>query len=130
MLTNAFYGAVGKSNFGGYNYRAWTLTINHLAILQTYNLYRQFQADNVLAIRSDCVFVKEQLPLNLLKENHQYHIKKINKMGFRDKSNIFDYDQMELKSFAGGEEREELIKKFKDMKRSLVNKKKLTINKQ
>ncbi|KLL03568.1 MAG: hypothetical protein MRECE_13c039 [Mycoplasmataceae bacterium CE_OT135] len=107
LLINAFYGAIGKSRFGGYNYRAWTLAVRHLAILQTYYLYRLFKSENVLAIREDCVYVKEELPEKLNKE--LYHLEKIKLFGTEGESNIFNFDRGELKSFANDQARKELI---------------------
>lgn len=112
MLTNAFYGAVGKSKYGSYNYRAWTLAINHLAILQTYYLYRQFKPEQVLAIRSDCIYVQGELPESLLKEKDKYHLENYQKVSLQSDSNIFIHDTQELKAFAQGQEREMLIKSF------------------
>jgi hypothetical protein len=109
-LVNVFYGAIGKRNYGGYNYRAWTLAINHLAILQTYYLYRQFQPQQVLAIRSDCIYIQGDLPKSLLKE--KYHLEHYQKVSLSGDSNIFIHDLNELKSFVGGRDREELIKEF------------------
>ena len=111
MLVNCFYGAVGKKEFRGYNYRAWTLAINHLAILQTYYLYRQFQPEQVLAIRSDCIYIQGELPPKLNKE--LYYLKHYNLVSFRGKDDIFIHDVNELKSFTSGKIREELIKELK-----------------
>jgi hypothetical protein len=62
MLANSLYGYLGKNNFNGYHYHPFHLAVNHLAVLKTYYLYRQFKKENVLAIRSDCVYVKGELP--------------------------------------------------------------------
>jgi hypothetical protein len=110
MLVNCFYGAVGKSKFRGYNYRAWTLTIKHLAILQTYYLYRQFEAKNVLAIRSDCIYIQGELPPKLNKG--LYHLEHYKLVSFQGKDNLFIHDKQELKSFSSGQTRKEIIKKF------------------
>ncbi|CAG8722178.1 5870_t:CDS:2, partial [Racocetra fulgida] len=115
MLANAFYGAVGKSKFGGYNYRAWTLAVNHLAILQTYYLYRQFKPENVLAIRSDCIYVKGELPLSILKATHKYKIKKYSQVVFFGEENVFIYDTQELKARLG-EVFDYALKKYMDAK--------------
>lgn len=115
MLTNAFYGATGKVQRRGYNYRAWTLAINHLAILQTYYLYRQFQPEQVLAIRSDCIYIQGKLPTKLLKEVNKYHITHYQKITLLGKDNIFVHDTQELKSFVANKiQREKLINQFKD----------------
>jgi hypothetical protein len=111
MLTNALYGALGKNDFRGYHYHPFMLAVNHLAILQTYYLYRQFQPENVLAIRSDCIYVQGELPNKLNKE--LYHLKHYKKVTFQGQDNIFIHDLQELKSFTSGEQRAELIKKFK-----------------
>ena len=112
MLVNSLYGILGKNNFSGYHYHPFMLAVNHLAILQTYKLYRQFQPENVLAIRSDCIYVKGELPNSLLEKKDKYHLEKINKVILEGEDNIFNYDKMELKSFTSGEEREKMIKKF------------------
>jgi hypothetical protein len=83
------------------------LAIRHLAILKTYYLYRQFKPENVLAIREDCIYVKEKLPTLLKKE--LYHLEKIKLFGTHGESNIFNFDRGKLKSFANDHQREELI---------------------
>lgn len=90
------------------------LAVNHLAILQTYYLYRQFKPEQVLAIRSDCVYIQGELPESLLKDKDKYHLEHYQRLYFKGKDNIFNYDLQELKSFANGQEREEMIKWFKN----------------
>ncbi len=107
MLANTLYGVLGKNNFSGYHYHPFMLAVNHLAILKTYYLYRQFKPEHVLAIRSDCIYVKEKLPKDLNKE--LYHLEKIKLFGTRGENNIFNFDKGELKSFANDYQREELI---------------------
>ncbi|CAG8577495.1 712_t:CDS:2, partial [Cetraspora pellucida] len=87
-LINALYGVLGKNNFSGYHYHPFHLAVNHLAILQTYYLYRQFKPEDVLAIRSDCIYVKGELPTRLLKRVEQYHITKYNKWGVEGKAEV------------------------------------------
>ncbi|KLL03055.1 MAG: hypothetical protein MRERV_55c007 [Mycoplasmataceae bacterium RV_VA103A] len=99
MLANAFYGAVGKGKFGGYNYRTWTAAVSHIAALKTYYLYRQFKKENVLAIRSDCIYVKGELPGKFLKEKSKYHITKYQQVSFDGEENIFIHDTNHLLSF-------------------------------
>ncbi|CAG8756301.1 8159_t:CDS:2, partial [Racocetra fulgida] len=54
----------------------YTLAVSHVATLKTYYLYRQFKPEDVLAIRSDCIYVKGELPDKFLKEKSKYHITK------------------------------------------------------
>ena len=108
MLANALYGVLGKNSFNGYHYHPFMLAVNHLAILKTYYLYRQFKSEQVLAIRSDCIYVQGKLPKGLNKE--LYHLEKIKLFGTQGESNIFNFDRGELKSFANDCQRKELIK--------------------
>ena len=116
MLANALYGYLGKNNFSGYHYHPFHLTVNHLAILQTYYLYRQFLPQDVLAIRSDCIYVRGGLPDKFLKEAKKYQKYKVTKhkqVGFFGKDNIFIYDNEELKSFNNNpSERKKLAEEF------------------
>jgi hypothetical protein len=107
---NSLYGYLGKNSFSGYHYHPFMLAINHLAILQTYYLYRQFQPEQVLAIRSDCIYIQGDLPESLLKD--KYHLEHYQKVSFQGESNIFIHDLQALKSFAQSSERTELIKEF------------------
>jgi hypothetical protein len=110
LLANSLYGYLGKNSFSGYHYHPFMLAINHLAILQTYYLYRQFQPQQVLAIRSDCIYIQGELSESLLKD--KYHLEHYQQVSFQGDSNIFIHDLNELKSFAQGSERTELIKEF------------------
>src|SRR5437016_4766016 len=110
MLANALYGVLGKNNFSGYHYHPFMLTVNHIAILKTYYLYRQFKPEQFLAIRSNCIYVQGKLPKDL--ETELYHLEKIKLFGTQVKSNVFNFDQGELKSFANDQARNELIEWF------------------
>lgn len=98
MLANCLYGYLGKGTFGGYQYRPIHLAVNHIAILKTYYLYHQFPKENVLSIRSDCIYVKGELPESIIKDQDQYHIEKYNKVKFWGKEDLYIYDTLDLKS--------------------------------
>lgn len=113
MLANSLYGYLGKNTFSGYHYHPFHLAVNHLAVLQTYYLYRQFKPKNVLAIRSDCIYVKGELPEKAKKKQSNYHVEKYQKVNFQGGENIFIYDNQELKARQNqGEGRKKLAKWF------------------
>jgi hypothetical protein len=113
ILRNSLYGVLGKNSFSGYKYHAWMVAINHLAILQTYKLCRQFKPEQVLAIRSDCIYVQGELPAEIAKKTECYRIKKHNLVGFKGKESLYKFDQDELKArYLGELERKELVEEF------------------
>ena len=66
-----------------------------------------------MAIRSDCIYVKGELPLSILKAAHKYKIKKYSQVVFFGEENIFIHDTQELKArLAQGEERTRILTKF------------------
>jgi len=109
MLANALYGVLGKNNFSGYHYHPFMLAVNHLAILKTYYLYRQFKPEQVLAIRSDCIYAQGELPDKLNPD--LYHLEKYNLVGFSGEENVYIFDKRKLKArqIKSEEQREELI---------------------
>jgi hypothetical protein len=112
-LANVLYGVLGRNQRIGYIYHPFMVAVNHLAILQTYNLYRHFALENVLAIRSDCIYVKGELPAKLLKEAKKYHINKYKKVALVNQDTIFIHDTQELKTFSNSRNhRQELKKEF------------------
>lgn len=120
MLANALYGVLGKNNFSGYHYHPFMLAVNHLAVLKTYYLYRQFKPENVLAIRSDCIYVQEDLPSNILKQANLYHLTKYSRIGLKGQETLFIYDTQELKTreINSEIEREKLKQEFKKSQKS------------
>ena len=62
MLRNALYGVLGKKKFGGYNYRVWTIAVNHLAIKKVFELMREFKKEQLVEIRSDCISGRGKIP--------------------------------------------------------------------
>ncbi|KLL04383.1 MAG: hypothetical protein MRERV_24c001, partial [Mycoplasmataceae bacterium RV_VA103A] len=110
MLVNAFWAALGKSNFRGYNYRAWSVAVRHLAILRLYNLYRLFDPQKIIAIRGDEIYVQGELPTKL--KLVLFHCQFINRLTVQGNI-VFNHDNQELKAFANSpQEREKLIKHF------------------
>ncbi|CAG8742393.1 19665_t:CDS:2, partial [Racocetra fulgida] len=74
------------------------------------------KSKNVLAIRSDCIYVKGELPTKFSKEAEKYQKYKIiryQQVGFFGDDNVFVYDNRELKSFANNpSERKKLMEEF------------------
>ncbi|CAG8501366.1 24838_t:CDS:2, partial [Racocetra persica] len=87
----------------------------------TYYLYRQFLPQNVLAIRSDCIYVKGELPAKILKQADKYHITKYQQVTFFGEENIFIHDTQELKARLVNDPsaREKLIRKVKTILQEL-----------
>ncbi|CAG8546411.1 14279_t:CDS:10 [Racocetra fulgida] len=129
-LANVLYGVLGRNQRIGYVFHPFHLAVNHLAILKTYYLYRQFKPEDVLAIRSDCIYVKGELPDKLLIERKKYHISQFQKITLANQDTLFIHDTQELKTFsnsashrqdcpqnnpqAKGLEREEIKEAIKD----------------
>ncbi|MEG7979151.1 MAG: hypothetical protein NY202_04600 [Mollicutes bacterium UO1] len=111
MLANVLYGVLGRQQRIGYVYHPFMVAINHLAICQTYYLYRQFPPHQVLAIRSDCIYVEGELPLTLLKESKKYHINQYKKVSFTNQNTLFIHDTQELKTFSNSDAQREQLKK-------------------
>lgn len=117
MLANALYGVLGKNKFSGYHYHPFMLAVNHLAILKTYYLYRQFKPEQVLAIRSDCIFVQGELPAKL--DLKLYHLERHDSVGLQGEENVYVFDKRELLARSllhGSSEREKLRKWFEQEK--------------
>ncbi|CAG8750407.1 517_t:CDS:2, partial [Cetraspora pellucida] len=91
-LANVLYGVLGRNQRIGYVYHPFHLAVNHLAILQTYYLYRQFKPEQVLAIRSDCIYVRGELPDKLLIERKKYHISQFQKITLANQDTLFIHD--------------------------------------
>ncbi|CAG8557182.1 15699_t:CDS:2, partial [Racocetra fulgida] len=121
MLINSLNGYLGKNNFGGYHYHPFNLAVINLAILKAYYLYRQFLPQNVLAIRSDCIYVKGELPEKILKQADKHHITKYQQVTFFGEENIFIHDTQELKARLVNDPsaREKLIWKVKTILQGL-----------
>ncbi|WNE40856.1 MAG: hypothetical protein mread185_000313 [Mycoplasmataceae bacterium] len=110
-LANSLWGALGKKGHVGYNYYPWHLAVSHLALLKTYHLYRNFQPQNIIEIRSDAIYVKEKIPTKLMEQEDAYTFKFSTKFGFGQRE-IFNYETGEIKSPLSSERREESIKKW------------------
>ena len=117
MLINSLNGYLGKNNFSGYHYHPFNLAVINLAILKTYYLYRQFLPQDVLAIRSDCIYVKGGgLPATILKQAGKYHITKYRQVTLQGEENILIHDTQELKARLVNDPsaREKLIQSFQN----------------